>query len=981
MNDIEISFDFSTSKGNNKLVILGMEANNIKCDLTLPHDRIIALTGVSGAGKTTMLNIIYKYTFEPYYTSLNTVYHSANIFHNSKINHIEGIRPSILMHQKNIRAKNKSTVGTVTEISKYLRYVFSIQGVSIPFSPITKKRMEKVPIHQLLSSVVEQFSSDNYSLSLVLNFYIDTFESLKEIVYLLDVKYIEIHNIRYLSAAELEKDFVSGMYIICILQVGIANLAIQQVEEKLKGIDVLKDNLNITGIKPYIRVNDKNDVIINERFITNSFYCQEAKIIIDKVTPKLFSFNTPEGSCKVCHGLGYERYIDVDKVIPNSKLSINQGGILIWKTLTKNIKALCMSLASAYNFDLDAPIESFNSNVMDIILYGDQKTVDKSSNAMMGYGHNNVFWGVMNILEEKMNSSSFQVRNSIDKFLSYRDCQKCLGFRLSKESLCFQINGKHIGEVNNFNMINLEIWLRDLLTKYKDTRYMNILLDLIKPILKKILTLKEIGLNYLSLSRFGNTLSGGELQRLRLAEQLQHKLSGVIFILDEPSSGLHCVDQQKVINVIKYLQKLGNTIILVEHNLSFVKIASHVVDIGPKAGVFGGKIVAQGDINTVCNEERSITGQYLSGKRYINYNNAKELDCDQFICLENAHSNNLKNVSLKIPLGKCTIVSGPSGCGKTSLIMNTLYKGLMKEINGVYLPNIGKYDYLFVPNHVKGVMNIDQKPIGKTSRSNLSTYIGIFDEIRDVFAAQPLAQKNKFTASYFSFNIKDGSCILCLGTGYLRSEINNVFSSSIICEECQGKRYKKEVLEVQYKGKSIASVLEMSVDEARNFFRDHNVIFELLDILNDIGLGYLKLGHSAMNFSGGETQRIKICKELSRFFFGSKGVNKNDTKHVVYIIDELNVGLHIYDTDKVLKMIERLTKDNTVIIIDHNIDSIKRGDYIIDMGPGSSEKGGRIIAEGTPLQLIENPNSITGPFLKKRIEEDDAHHKKYGRKN
>ncbi len=699
--------------------------------------------------------------------------------------------------------------------------------------------------------------------------------------------------------------------------------------------------------------------------LSEKYSCPISGFQLPSIKPRMFSFNSPFGACEACKGLGQEMLFSPSLIIPDESLSINQGAILPWaKNNSPFIKQTLESIAKHYKFSLDIPVSNLDDKIKNILFYGSgneeiefKYTIDTKCQIVK-----QAFGGIIPSLEAKYQQADQWLKDELSYYKVENKCSACYGYRLRPESLCVKIRDLNIGEVASMTIAQTFNWFSDI-EKYLTNKQQAIAKLVVKEVKDRLSFLINVGLDYLTISRSADKLSGGESQRIRLASQIGSGLSGVLYVLDEPSIGLHQSDNIKLINTLKNLRDLGNSLIVVEHDAETMLEADYIIDVGPGAGIHGGEIVAQGSITDIINTPESITGQYLSGKKFIPIKNQLRTGYqNKFIEITGASSNNLKNVDLKIQLGTFIAITGVSGSGKSSLIIHTLYKAALKKLEPSSKVTVGKYNTITGLDHIDKIIDINQSPIGRTPRSNPATYSGAFNYIRDWFSELPESKARGYKVGRFSFNVKGGRCEACEGDGLIRVEMHFLPDVFVNCDVCDGKRYNRETLEIKYRGKSIADVLDMTVEDAAAFFSKVPYIYDKLKTLNEVGLGYIKIGQSATTLSGGEAQRIKLAKELSR----------RSTGKTLYILDEPTTGLHFEDINKLLNILHKLVDlGNTVLVIEHNMDVIKTVDYIIDVGPAGGDRGGRIVAFGTPEQIANNKNSITGAFLKPYLRNND----------
>ena len=934
--------------------IRGANEHNLKnIDLDIPRNELVVLTGLSGSGKSSLaFDTIYAEGQRRYMESLSSY---ARMFlgqmEKPNVESIEGLSPAISIDQKSTNRNPRSTVGTVTEIYDYFRLLYA--RIGIPHCPKCGREIKKQSVDQMVDQIMELPERTKIQLlAPVVRGKKGTHAKLLENAKKSGYVRARIDGNLYELSEEivLEKNIKHNIEIIIdrlVVKPGIEKRLASSIEDVLN----LADGLLVV------------DVIGGEPLnFSQSFSCPDCGISIEEIEPRSFSFNNPFGACPVCFGLGYKMEFDEDLIIPDKSLSINEGAIAVigWQSCTDRssfthatLKALC----EAYDFDLDTPFEDYPEEIKNVLIHGTNgREVKVHYKGQRGEGVYDVaFEGLIRNVERRYRETSSEtMKAEYESFMQITPCKECGGQRLKKGALAVTIGGKNIHEVTSYSIVELMSFLQQLeLTETQELIGGQIL----KEIKARLNFLLNVGLEYLTLSRATGSLSGGEAQRIRLATQIGSGLVGVAYILDEPSIGLHQRDNDKLLATLKHLKDLGNTLIVVEHDEDTMFAADHIVDIGPGAGERGGHIVAAGTAEEIMKVEESVTGAYLSGRMQIPVPEER-LKPTGWIKVVGAQENNLKKIDVEFPLGVMTCVTGVSGSGKSSLVNEILYKSLAKKLNRARtIP--GKHKKIEGLEQLDKVIAIDQSPIGRTPRSNPATYTGVFDLIRDLFASTADAKARGYKKGRFSFNVKGGRCEACSGDGILKIEMHFLPDVYVPCEVCGGKRYNRETLEVKYKGKSIFDVLDMTVEEALHFFENVPSIRRKMETLYDVGLSYIKLGQPSTTLSGGEAQRIKLATELS----------KRSTGKTVYILDEPTTGLHFADVHKLTEILKRLTADgNTVIVIEHNLDVIKTADYIIDIGPEGGDKGGTIVASGTPEEVADNPNSYTGKYVKTMLE-------------
>lgn len=937
----------------NKVIkIQGARVHNLKnIDIELPRDKFIVMTGLSGSGKSSLaFDTIYAEGQRRYMESLSSY---ARMFlgqmDKPDVDYIEGLSPAVSIDQKTTSRNPRSTVGTVTEIYDYLRLLFARVGT--PHCPKCGKPISQQTVEQMVDQVMTYPERTKIQVMSPIargkkGEYQKTFEQLKKSGYVrvrVDGEMRELE-----EDIKLEKNKKHNIEVVIdriILKEGIEGRLSDSLETALK----LSDGLVLIDVMEH-----------EELILSSNFACIDCGISVGEINPRMFSFNNPYGACPACDGLGSKMELDLGLVIPDETLSINGGALAPWsKGGISNYYAMLLgALAERYGLDLNQPWNALPEEHRQMVLYG---TGDEKYhfNYINLFGeektHTGKYEGIMPNLERRYrDSTSDWVREDIESYMTENACVVCKGKRLKPEVLAVKVNGYNIAEVTDMTILEAADFFENLqLTE----RQQLIGHQILKEIKARLNFLVNVGLDYLTLSRAAGTLSGGEAQRIRLATQIGSGLVGVLYVLDEPSIGLHQRDNARLIESLEQLRNLGNTLIVVEHDEDTMYAADYIVDIGPGAGLEGGQVVAAGTLDEIKANENSITGLYLSGKRQIPIPPVRrEPKEDKWLTIQGAAENNLKNIDVKIPLGVFTCVTGVSGSGKSSLINEILYKSLTRSLYKNAKMHPGKHKGIQGLEHIDKVINIDQSPIGRTPRSNPATYTGVFDAIRELFAQTQDAKMRGYKAGRFSFNVKGGRCEACTGDGIIKIEMHFLSDVYVPCEVCKGKRYNRETLDVHYKGKNIADVLDMTVNQAVEFFENIPKIHRKLKTLQDVGLGYVKLGQPATTLSGGEAQRVKLATELSR----------KSTGKTLYILDEPTTGLHIADIHKLLEVLNRLVTDgDSVLVIEHNMDVIKSADYIIDLGPEGGKGGGRIVATGTPEEVINVKESYTGQFLKK----------------
>ncbi len=938
---------------NNEIIIKGAREHNLKnVDVTLPRDKLIVMTGLSGSGKSSLaFDTIFADGQRRYMESLSSYARQfLGQMEKPDVDSITGLSPAISIDQKTTSKNPRSTVGTVTEIYDYLRLLYARIGV--PHCPVCGREIRQQTIDQIVDKIIDLPEGTKIQL-------------LAPIVRGRKGEYRK----------ELDQARKSG-YVRVRIDGIVYDLSekIELEKNKKHTIEIVVDRLII---KPGIesRLTDSIEIVSGltgglltvdviggkEMHFSQNYSCPEHNISIEELTPRMFSFNNPYGACEKCTGLGVFKKIDPKLVVPNKSLSIRQGAIKAsgWNSLEDNSIAMMYykAISETYGISLDEPVENLDPDALDIFLYGTQGQKLQLSRDVAGFKtqYASDFEGVINNLERRYaESNSDYAKSDLESYMSDVECSACKGKRLKKESLSVTIGGLNISDLCDMSVAdiltffdNLELTEREKLIGER----------VIKEIKERLGFLKSVGLEYLTLSRSSGTLSGGESQRIRLATQIGSCLTGVLYILDEPSIGLHQRDNDKLIGTLKHLRDLGNTLIVVEHDEDTMRNADFIVDVGPGAGVHGGEIVCAGTIDDIMKCEKSVTGQYLSGKKKIEVPAQRRKGNGKYLTVIGAKENNLKDITVKIPLGTLTCITGVSGSGKSSLVNEILYKELACRLNKARI-HPGQFKKIEGLENLDKVIDIDQSPIGRTPRSNPATYTGVFTDIRELFASTNDAKMKGYNAGRFSFNTKGGRCEACQGGGIITIEMHFLPDVYVPCEVCKGKRYNRETLEVKYKGKSIYDVLEMTVEEGVEFFSNIPKIKRKLETLYEVGLGYVKIGQPATTLSGGEAQRVKLATELS----------KRSTGKTIYILDEPTTGLHTADVHKLIDVLQKLADSgNTVVVIEHNLDVIKTADYIIDLGPEGGQKGGEIVVTGTPEDVAKCEKSYTGKYLKKML--------------
>ena len=938
--------------------IQGAREHNLKgIDIDVPRNQFVVMTGLSGSGKSSLaFDTIYAEGQRRYMESLSSYARQfLGQMDKPKVDSIEGLSPAISIDQKSTNRNPRSTVGTVTEIYDYLRLLYA--RIGIPHCPNCGKEIKRQTVDQMVDDILRLPEQTRIQLLAPVvrgrkGEHAKVFEQAKRSGYvrvMVDGTLVELS-----EDIRLEKNKKHNIELVVdrlIVRPGIEKRLADSIESVLK----LTDGLI------YV------DVIGGEQITySTSFACPDCGISLEELEPRTFSFNNPFGACPECYGIGYKMEFDEDLLIPDKSKSIADGAIVVlgWQSATDPSSytgSTLAALAKEYNFDLHTPFQDLPEDIQDMLLHGTNgKVVKVHYRGQRGVGVYDVaFEGLIRNVERRYRETAAEsTKAEYETFMRTTPCSACKGKRLKPTALAVTVGDMNIADLTDLSVVTMKDFFENLKLSPMHAQIGEMILKEIK---SRLSFLNDVGLDYLTLSRATGTLSGGEAQRIRLATQIGSGLVGVSYILDEPSIGLHQRDNNKLLDALKHLRDIGNTLIVVEHDEDTMYAADYIIDIGPGAGENGGQIVATGTAEEIMKNPKSITGAYLSGKLFIPVPKERRTPYG-FLTVKGAAENNLKHVDVDIPLGVMTVVTGVSGSGKSSLINEILYKRLARDLNRARtIP--GRHDTILGEEQVDKVIAIDQSPIGRTPRSNPATYTGVFDMIRDLFAATADAKARGYTKGRFSFNVKGGRCEACSGDGIVKIEMNFLPDVYVPCEVCDGKRYNRETLDVKYKGKSIFDVLDMTVDEALGFFENIPSIRRKIETLYDVGLGYIKLGQPSTQLSGGEAQRIKLATELSR----------RPTGKTVYILDEPTTGLHFADVHKLVTILRKLSESgNTVIVIEHNLDVIKTADYIIDMGPEGGDRGGTVIATGTPEAVMENPQSYTGYYIKKTLEKDAA---------
>ncbi len=943
-----------------KIVIKGAKEHNLKnVSVEIPKEKFVVITGLSGSGKSSLaFDTIYAEGQRRYVESLSAYARQfLDKMKKPNVDLIEGLSPAIAIEQKNTSKNPRSTVATVTEIYDYMRVLYARAG--IPYSPFTGKPITSQTITQIVDLIKKLPKKSTIFI------YAPVVRGRKG-EYRKDIlsykrrgfRKIKIDNVLYdiEKSPNLDKKLKHDISVLVdriVLNSKLGNRLAESIETAV----------NLANGLVFVEYEDETlpqkHRKIEKLIYSTKFACPESGFTIEEIEPRLFSFNSPYGACEECEGIGMKLNVDPNLVVPDERKSLADGAIEPWsKSTTLYYAQTLSSLAKHYGFSLDEKWKKLPKKIKDIILYGSDEDEIKFNydDGYEKYSYKKTFEGVINNLERRfLESDSEWKREAIAEYQSDTACEACNGDRLKEEALCVKINNLNISEVTKKSIFDAAEWFKDLVN-HIDKRQFKIAEHVLKEINERLNFLLNVGLDYLTLSRESGTLSGGEAQRIRLASQIGSGLTGVLYVLDEPSIGLHQKDNVKLINALKRLRDLGNTVIVVEHDTETMENADHIIDLGPEAGTNGGQISSQGTYDEIKKDKNSITGQYLANKKKIDIPNTRRLAKNgRFVEINGATGNNLNNVNLKIPTGTFTCVTGVSGSGKSTLILQTLFHALNLTLNNKAKKAPKAFKGYKGVELIDKIIDIDQSPIGRTPRSNPATYTGAFGPIRDWFTSLPESKTRGYKPGRFSFNVKGGRCEACEGDGVITYEMHFLPDVYIQCDECKGTRYNRETLEIKFKGKSIADVLDMSVDEGCEYFENISNIKTKLLTLKKVGLGYIKIGQQATTLSGGEAQRIKLAKELS----------KRSTGRTMYILDEPTTGLHQHDIKKLLEILHTFVKlGNTVVVIEHNLDVIKTADYIVDMGPEGGVKGGKIIAEGKPEEVTKIKESYTGQFLK-----------------
>ncbi len=939
---------------NDKIIIKGAKEHNLKdIDIEIPRDKLVVVTGLSGSGKSSLaFDTLYAEGQRRYVESLSSYARQfLGLMEKPDVESIEGLSPAISIDQKTTSRNPRSTVGTVTEIYDYIRLLYARIGV--PYCPKCGKKIEKQTIDQIVDNIMELPEGSKIQvLAPVVRGRKGEYTKLLEEFQKEGFVRVRIDGETYELTDDLSIDRKKKHNIELIIDRLV-------VKSEIRGRLTESIELAMKNAENLVKIDIVNG---EEKLFSSNYACPDCGISFEELTPRMFSFNNPFGACPACTGIGYLMKMDEDLIIPDKTKTLYDGvkafGASTMKRGDTMAKMYFESIGRHYGVDIKKPIKDLPRDFLNKILYGTgEEKIDFEYASAAGIRRFTApFEGVIPTLQRRYNETSSQgMRDFYEMYMSNSECPVCHGARLKDEVLAAKVGNKNINELTAMSINKMKDYINSLELNKKDSMIAE---PIFKELNKRLQFLMDVGLEYLTLSRSAGSLSGGEAQRIRLATQIGSGLTGVLYILDEPSIGLHQRDNDKLLATLKKLRDLGNTLIVVEHDEDTMYAADQIIDIGPGAGVHGGHVVAQGTAEEIKGIPASITGQYLSGKKKINVPEKRRKSNGKFIEVIEASENNLKNINVKFPLGIFTCITGVSGSGKSTLVNEVLYKTIARELNGAN-EKPGKCKEIRGLDNIDKIINIDQSPIGRTPRSNPATYTGVFDIIRDIFAGTNEAKMRGYAKGRFSFNVSGGRCEACNGDGLLKIEMHFLPDIYVPCEICKGKRYNRETLEVKYKGKTIADVLDMTVEEALEFFSNIPKIKQKIQTLYDVGLGYIKLGQPSTTLSGGEAQRVKLATELS----------KKATGKTLYILDEPTTGLHIADVHKLVNILQRLVDTgNSIIVIEHNLDLIKTADYIIDLGPEGGDRGGTIVAVGTPEQIVKNKDSYTGQFLKKYLE-------------
>ncbi|CAN7153038.1 excinuclease ABC subunit UvrA [Paenibacillus sp. LjRoot56] len=947
-----------------QIVIKGARAHNLKnIDVTIPRDKFVVLTGLSGSGKSSLaFDTIYAEGQRRYVESLSA-YARQFLGNMDKpdVDSIEGLSPAISIDQKTTSRNPRSTVGTVTEIYDYLRLLFA--RIGRPHCPTHGIEITSQTVEQMVDRIMEYPERTKIQILAPL-ISGRKGEHTKLFVDIQKQGFVRVRvngeTVDLSEKIELDKNKKHTIDVV-------VDRIVVKDDVQTRLADSLETALKLANGRVIVDVMEKEELLFSQNLA-----CPECGFSVEELAPRMFSFNSPFGACPDCDGLGSQMIVDPDLLVPDMKLTIEEGAFEAWAGSTSNYyPQFLAAVCEHYKIPRNVPVSEISSDQMKVILYGTggEKIRFRYENDMGASKEALVpFEGIIRNLERRFKDTfSEGIREHIQTYMSTKPCPKCKGHRLKPETLAVTINGKNISHATSLSIGEAEEWFKGLQLNERELTISNLIL---KEIRARLGFLVNVGLDYLTMHRAAGTLSGGEAQRIRLATQIGSSLMGVLYILDEPSIGLHQRDNTRLIQTLEHMRDLGNTLIVVEHDEDTMMAADYIIDIGPGAGIHGGQVIAQGTPTELMKDENSLTGQYLSGKRFIPIPAVRRKPNGKWIEVKGAKENNLRNVSAKVPLGVFTCVTGVSGSGKSTLINEILFKTLSRDLNGAKV-RPGEHKEIVGLEHIDKVIDIDQSPIGRTPRSNPATYTGVFDDIRDVYANTNEAKVRGYKKGRFSFNVKGGRCEACRGDGIIKIEMHFLPDVYVPCEICKGKRYNRETMEVKYKGKSISEVLEMTIEDGCEFFKNLPRIHRKLNTLLDVGLGYMTLGQPATTLSGGEAQRVKLAAELYR----------RSTGKTIYILDEPTTGLHIHDIDRLLKVLHRLVESGeTVLVIEHNLDVIKTADHLIDLGPEGGNRGGLIVAAGTPEDVVKVSGSYTGQYLKPILERDRVRSEDYAKR-
>lgn len=947
------------------IIIRGAREHNLKdINLDLPRDHLIVITGLSGSGKSSLaFDTIYADGQRRYVESLSAYARQfLGQMDKPDVDLIEGLSPAISIEQRTVSRNPRSTVGTITEIYDYLRLLFARCG--IPHCHICGKEIQSQSIDQMIEDILTMEEGTKIQiLSPIVRGRKGEYK--KEIADISKKGFVRIRiDGEVFNLSDNLKDIKLDKYKKHDIEIIVDRIVIKEgIRERLA--DSMETSLSLSEGMTKILYQSKGETEWKERFYSERFACVDCGISLEEIHPRLFSFNAPHGACPECHGLGEKTEFDMEKVVPNDSLSIYEGAIAPIGNLPNSTwyRLMFESLAKKYKFSLETPFRKLSQKVKDIILYGSGNEeipfYYESKNKKSVYQGKSRYEGMIPMLSRRFReTNSESAKTFYIQFMSTSDCQECKGKRLRPEALAITIKNYNIADITE---LSIKAALQFFKTLHFDDQRAKISERILKEILNRLNFLNNVGLEYITLNRKAGTLSGGEAQRIRLATQIGSQLVGVLYVLDEPTIGLHQRDNDRLINTLLHLRDIGNTLIVVEHDERTIMAADYIVDLGPGAGVHGGYVVATGSPENIVNHPDSLTGKYLRGEQSVSVPKKTRKGNGHSIVITKARKNNLKGIDIEIPLGRFICVTGVSGSGKSTMVNEIMFPAIAEKVSRMTIKGSG-FKTIKGYDHIDKIINIDQSPIGRTPRSNPATYTGVFTPIRELFASLKESKMRGYSPGRFSFNVRGGRCETCEGDGTIKIEMHFLPDIYVICDVCKGKRYNRETLEVHYKGKSISDVLEMTIEEALDFFENQPKIVNKLKTIFEVGLGYIKLGQSATTLSGGEAQRVKLATELS----------KRSTGKTFYLLDEPTTGLHFDDVKKLIEVLHRLVdQGNTVLVIEHNLDVIKTADHIIDLGPEGGDEGGRIIASGPPKYVAENPNSYTGKYLQEMLVKND----------